>query len=91
MNYIYESYFKTIKGEKHFFIKKYLRLIGIGDVSDVMEGYGMHTDFKKACLIAGIKELEIQQKIFDSMEVNKAEAKVINLNSSLATMMTIAG
>ena len=91
MNYIYESYFKTIKGEKHFFVKNYLRLDGIGEVSDIMEGYGMHTDFKKACLIAGIKEVHLQQKIFDSMEANLAEAKIINLNSSLAPVMTIAG
>ena len=53
MNYIYESYFKTIKGEKHFFVKKYLRLDGIGEVSDIMEGYGM------LCLLRRVKSIGV--------------------------------
>lgn len=91
MNHIYISYSKLIEGKKHYFVKKFLRLTGCENVSDILEGYGMHTDFNKACIIAGIKEHETRRRIFESMSENEPLAKLINLNNSPALRRSVMG
>ena len=91
MEIIYDSYSKIIEGKKHFFIKKYLRFSDLINVSDVLDGYGMHSDFKKACSIAGIRDAAIQQQIFELMESSTAVAKIIELNPVLSEGISITG
>ena len=91
MKIIYDSYSKIIVGRKHFFVKKYLRFSDLNNVSDVPDGYGMHTDFKKACSIAGIKDAAIQQQIFELMESKMIVAKVIDFNPVLSEVKSITG
>jgi hypothetical protein len=91
MKIIYDSYSKIIEGKKHFFVKKHLRFNDLNNVSDVPDGYGMHTDFKKACSIAGIKDAAIQQKIFELMESKITIAKVIDFKPALTEVISITG
>ena len=91
MSHVYVSYFKLIENKKHYFVKKFLHLTDCGNVSDILDGYGMHTEFKKACIIAGIKEIDIQQQIFDSMNISSVEAKVICMNNPIAVVKSITG
>jgi hypothetical protein len=88
---IYECYIKLIEGKKHYFVKRFLHLTDCENVIDILDGYGMHTEFKKACIIAGIKEADIQQQIFDSMNISSVEAKVICMNNPIAVVKSITG
>jgi hypothetical protein len=92
MNYSYETYFKMIENRKYYFVKKYLQFKEYGDsLCDVLEGYGMHTDFSKACIIAGIKDNSLQQQLFARMEAQISEIKVIEMNQPVSVIKKISG
>jgi hypothetical protein len=58
MEHYYTAYTKSVNNTLYFFVKKYIRYNEIKNATDILESYGMHTDFDKACTIAGIEDLE---------------------------------
>ena len=84
MENFYTAYKKTIDGVTFYFVKKYQTFPEYKNVSSILENYGMHTDFKKACQIAMISSKTIQQQLLDKMENNSAQIKVIKLSRSKA-------
>lgn len=81
MHYIYEAYTKEINGDMNYFVKKFLHFPDLPQLTDLLEGYGMHTDFQKACRIAGIEDAKIMDRIMEQVN-NKVEvAKVIDMTS----------
>ena len=79
MENFYDSYTKVIQDKTYYFVKRYLRFPEYNNVADILEGYGMHTDFNKACSIAGVSDPAIKKQIFENMEKNVSSAKVIEL------------
>ena len=59
---------------------KFLRFPEFNNVPDVLVGYGMHTEFEKACSIATINDPLIKQKILNEMEGNIELSKVIDMH-----------
>lgn len=84
MENFYTAYRKTIDGVTFYFVKKYQTFPEYKNVSSVLENYGMHTDFTKACKIAMISDRAIQKQLFDTLEINSAQTRVIPLNRSKA-------
>jgi hypothetical protein len=87
MENVYECYSKLLHDKTYYFVKRYLRFSEYAHVPDVMEGYGMHTDFTRACSIAGINDLKIMKQIFDDMQEAQFKAaapvaKVIELKKA---------
>ena len=87
MENVYECYSKLLHDKTYYFVKRYLRFTEYATVPDVMEGYGMHTDFTKACSIAGITDLTVMKQIFDDMQETQflaatPVAKVIELKKA---------
>lgn len=92
MKYNYETYFKMIENRRYYFVKKYMQFKEFGEnLADVLEGYGMHTDFGKACSIAGIREQQLQQQLFDELQNRIAEVKVIEMNHPMPLLKSING
>lgn len=79
MENFYTAYTKQIDGATHYFVKRFIRFPEYKGVPDVLESYGMHTSFDKACKIAGINEPAIKQQLLDEIENNVQKAKVIDL------------
>ncbi len=63
MNTFYTAYSKTINGTTFYFVKNYQTFPELQNVPPILETYGMHTNFKQACKIALIFDVEIQQKL----------------------------
>lgn len=84
MENFYTAYRKTIDGVTFYFVKKYQTFPEYKDVPSVLESYGMHTDFKKACKIATISDKTIQQQLLDTLEIKSAQTKVIQINRTKA-------
>jgi hypothetical protein len=63
MEYLYHSYTKLIDDQIHYFVKKILTFPEFTGVTDVQVGYGMHTDFEKACNICGINDSACRKQI----------------------------
>jgi hypothetical protein len=59
----YSAYEKTINGTTFYFVKQYRVFPEYKNVPPLLETYGMHTDFQKACGIASIHDEEVQQEL----------------------------
>ena len=63
MEYSYAAYTKTINGKLYFFIKKYVCYNEIENAPAILESYGMHTSFDKACHIAQVTDAQVKQRL----------------------------
>ncbi len=79
MENFYTSYTKTVQGKTYFFVKKFLKFPEFNNVPDVLVGYGMHTDFDKACSIALIYDSTIKHQLLNNMTGAIEKAKVIEM------------
>ena len=67
----------------YYFIKKYTSFPELKNVSPVLESYGMHTEFDKACGIAGIYDAAVKEKLFKEAEATIQRAKIVELNNTV--------
>lgn len=80
---IYTSYTKVIENKTYYFVKKFTTYPELKNVPPIMESYGMHIDFNKACSIASINDPHIRQQLLNEINVenNAQQARVIDLNN----------
>ena len=64
MELYYTSYTKTINNTNYFFVKKYAKFSEFKDAPAILESYGMHTNFDKACAIACVNDPVIKERLF---------------------------
>lgn len=76
------AYVKTINGIPFYFVKTYHSFPEYQNVPPVLESYGMHTHFKKACKIAQVTEPALQQQLLSEIENKAAACKVIPLQTA---------
>ena len=69
MTPFYTAYTKSINGTTFYFVKSYLTFPEYQNVPPVLETFGMHADFKKACNIANIFNKEIQQELLTTIGI----------------------
>lgn len=82
MNTFYTAYTKHVQGTKFYFVKKFSTFPEIKNMPDILENFGMHTDFKTACRIAKITDSLIQKILLESIEgAESDQGKVIQMNS----------
>jgi hypothetical protein len=82
MKTFYTAYTKSINGTTFYFIKTYQTFPEFKNVSPVLETYGMHTNFKKACKIAQVDDPELQKQLLNEIENKAAACKVIPLQNA---------
>ena len=78
----YYAYTKTVQNTTYYFVKIFLAFPDLKDVPAVLESYGMHTNFNKACEIAGISEEAVKRQLFGEIKGIAQQAKVIDLKGS---------
>lgn len=81
MQYFYEAYQKDVQGTKYFFVKRMLSFPEYPELSPLQEGFGMHTDFDKACRLAGIDDAATVMQIFASLSEQIPVAKIIDISA----------
>lgn len=82
MEIFYTAYTKLIENKTYYFVKKFLIFPEFQDVASVLESYGMHADFNKACSIASIYDPKIREQLLMEAEGTVQQAKVIDLNTA---------
>lgn len=82
METFYKAYSKIAQNKSYYFVKRYLSFPEYDNVEDILEGYGMHTDFNKACSIAGVNNSLIRKQLLESIQSPSSQAKVIELNAA---------
>jgi hypothetical protein len=68
MEYLYNLYTKLIDDQIHYFVKKIMTFPELHGTADVQVGYGMHTDFEKACNICGIDDSTCRKQLLAELE-----------------------
>ena len=68
MEHFYTVHTKQIDGKTHYFVKKIMALPEFKGLADIVVGYGMHTDFEKACSIAGLLNKATMQQLLLELE-----------------------
>lgn len=79
METTFTCYTKSVQGEVFYFVKKFMVLPEYSGVPPVMEAFGMHTDFDKACAIAQLTDAAIKKQLLDEVNTGMRQAKVIDL------------
>lgn len=87
METFYKAYTKISQNKLTYFVKKYQCFPEYENVEDILEGYGMHTDFEKACSIAGVHDPQIRKQLLDAIEAAVPQAKIIDLNAADAVLV----
>ena len=72
MENFYSAYVRTVNGKEFYFVKKYQVFPEYKDIPQILDTYGMHTSFDKACKIAMIFDLEIKQQLILELQANNA-------------------
>lgn len=89
MNTFYTAYTRAVHGTNFYFVKKFSAFPELKGVPDILETLGMHTDFKRACRLAELKDPAIMHKLLKDIEAERTiNAKVIHMNSQ--TVLTAA-
>ena len=81
MENFYTAYTKVVQDTTFYFVKKYIIFPEYKDVPGILESYGMHTDFNRACEIASINGNEIRQNLFAGLQnSDENSARIIHMN-----------
>jgi hypothetical protein len=81
MENYYTAYTKVINGVTYYFVKKYKTFPEYKNVHPVLENYGMHADFEKACNIAMIHDKVIRKQLLESLEHSATTGKLVHINA----------
>lgn len=79
MEYFYTAYTKQIADKNYYFIKRYMVFPELKNAANILDGYGMHTDFYKACNIAGINKTAIREKLWLEAGCDVQPARIIHV------------
>jgi hypothetical protein len=91
METFYTAYTKLLDYKTYYFVKKFTAFPEFKNVSPILDAYGMHINFDKACTIAGITNADTKQQLLQQIEDNTPRAKVVELNSASFSNKSIAG
>ena len=89
MEIFYTAYTRPVQSVNYFFVKRFNSFPELQGVPDILDSYGMHTNFKSACRIAGLEDTVIMKKLLE--EINTAttlNAKVIHMDPPHAILKT---
>ncbi len=91
METFYAAYTKLLDYKTYYFVKKFSAFPELKNVAPILESYGMHTNFDKACSIAGITNLAIKQQLLQQIEENIPQAKIFEIGNINFSGKSIAG
>lgn len=80
MENFYTAYTKVVQNTTFYFVKKYITFPEYRDVPGVLESYGMHKDFNKACEIASVNDQQLRKNLFADLQDNESSAKIIYMD-----------
>ncbi|HSQ43558.1 MAG TPA: hypothetical protein VLM16_01095 [Ginsengibacter sp.] len=81
MENFYTAYTKVVQNTTFYFVKKYITFPEYKDVPGILESYGMHTNFDRACEIAAVRDKEIRQNLYaDLQNCDENSARIIHMN-----------
>ena len=91
METFYTAYTKLLDYKTYYFVKRFTAFPELKDVSPILEAYGMHTDFDRACHIAGITDAGVKEHLYTQAQENTQRGKLVELNNIGFASQQVAG
>ncbi len=91
MEMLYTSYTRKIGNRVFYFVSRSRVFPELPGVPPIREGFGMHTEFEKACHIAGIHDAGTMQHLLKETREETVQAKVIRFNNGGHPQQWVAG
>ena len=91
METFYTAYTKLLDYKTYYFVKKFSAFPEFKDVSPVLDAYGMHTNFDKACSIAGLTDPAIKEQLLLQVQDNSQRARIVSLGTLSFAGQSVAG
>ena len=88
MKTFYTAYARPINGTTFYFVKSFRTFPELDNVPPILNGYGMHTQFDKACEIAELYDKETQLHLLHKIDTADA-ARVIPINNGKAKIYNL--
>ena len=88
MEHYYKAYTKSINDINFYFVKKYTNYPEFQDTPAILEKFGMHKNFKKACNLADVYELSIIERLYEEANaslISEQNTFVENLRTNTAS------
>ena len=80
MENIYEAYTRTVDNHIYYFVKKKTRFPELTGAPVILDQFGMHVDFLKACSIAHIVDENIISELMQSVHIIPESARVVPMS-----------
>lgn len=84
MEKIYKAYQRKVNNEVLYFVKEYYSFPDLSDSAVILENYGMHANFFKACKIAQIRDKQVIRSLHQQFEPEKHEGKIVSIETENA-------
>jgi hypothetical protein len=91
METFYTAYTKLLDYKTYYFVKKFTAFPDLKNVPPILDAYGMHINFDKACSIAGITSTATKEQLLQQIEGNTPRAKVVEISSANFASKNVAG
>lgn len=88
MEIIYTAYTREVNGQILYFVKEYTSFPEYENAPKVLNHYGMHSDFFRACDIAKIYDEAIISNLLNQLPIPPESAKVIPMQNEKAKSIT---
>ncbi|MEO5649665.1 MAG: hypothetical protein ABIR03_07045 [Ginsengibacter sp.] len=88
MEIIYTAYTREVNNQILFFVKKFTSFPDYENAPKVLDNYGMHSNFFRACDIAEIYDEAIINNLLDQLHIIPESAKVIPMQKEKAKSLT---
>ena len=76
----YTAYTRQINQETFYFVKKFVSFPEVGTEARVLDSYGMHRDFRRACAIASIYDEAIVHNLLAQLQIAPKEGRVVPIH-----------
>lgn len=80
MENIFTAYTREINNQTFYFVKKFVTFPEYNDGIQILDSYGMHHDFMKACNIANIHDESVINNLSDQLRIIPEAARIIPMH-----------
>lgn len=80
METIYTAYSKVVNDVNFYFVKKYTVFPEYENSPEILDSFGMHTDFFRACDIAEIHDDRVINKLMNDLRLIPESARVVPIS-----------
>lgn len=80
METIYTAYSKVVNNVNFYFVKKYTIFPEYENSPQILDSFGMHTDFYRACDIANIYDECIINKLMSDLKLIPESARIVPIS-----------